>query len=313
MKNILLPVDDSIHSVQALQYLTRMSSDLQDVIYSLFYVQPILSDYILEEAQKDPAAMKKLNQMNERNAALGNDILKRHQERLMELKVPKENINLLTRPRQQGLAKDIIQQAYRDSVDAIVMGRRGLSKIQESFIGSTTKDVIEHNSDIPVWVVDNAITSKNILLAVDGSTNSIRALDCLLDFVRPNPEFELTLFHVQPSLRDCCEIDFTETQSPEDLEAFAKIIEKADKHCIDNFMGYARRKLEEKQIHADRLKTKTQATKLNIGRAIIDEFTQNDYGTLVVGKRGVDKKFFMGSVSNYLVSRLENGALWVVP
>jgi nucleotide-binding universal stress UspA family protein len=313
MKNILLPVDDSIYSTQALQYVVTMSPDLQDIHYSLFYVQPILSDYILEEAEHDPVAMKKLERLNERNAALADTILKRHKERLVQSKVPEENIKLLTMRRELGASKDIIQQAYDLSADAIVMGRRGLSKIQEAFIGSTTKAVVDNSSDIPVWVIDSEITSRKILLAVDGSTNSIRALDYLLDFVHPDSAFDLTLYHVQPSLRDCCEIDFTASQSPEDLEAVAGIIEKADRHCIDNFMGLARRKFEEKKIHGDRIKTKTQQTKLSIGGAIVDEFNNNGYGTLIVGKRGIDKKFFMGSVSNYLISQMERGALWVVP
>ncbi len=313
MKKILLPVDGSIHSTHALQYAVMMSPGLQDMTYTLFHIQPILSDFIMEEAKKDPAAMKKLKQINENNAVLGNEILNRHKDRLMRLGVPEKNITQLTQQRRQGLARDIIKQAENESVDAIVIARRGYSKFQEVFIGSTTKNVIDHNAEIPIWVVDGEITSRNIILAVDGSTNSVKALEHLLDILQERPDVELTIFHVQPSLKDSCEIDFTSAPNQEELEAVEKIILQANQQCVDNFLQLAQRRMSEKEISEDKLHIKTQPVMVNIGKAIIDEFRQGDYGTLVVGKRGIDKKFFMGSVSNYLVTHLTNAALWIVP
>jgi nucleotide-binding universal stress UspA family protein len=313
MTRILLPVDDSIHSINALHYAVMMPLTMAQVTFSLFHVQPMLSEYIVEEAGKDPAVMKKLEQLNEKNAIQGKEILNRHKERLVNLGVSEENIELNSRPRRTGVARDIILQAQLESVDAIVMGRHGYSRLQDAFIGSTTKSVIEHNTEFPVWVVDGEVTSKNIMLAVDGSTISSKAMEYLLRLMPRNPDMELTFFHVQPSLKDSCEIDFAVSQDREDQEFVAGIIEKADRQCIDNFMSHARRLLSFKKIDENRLKLKTQSTLLNIGKTILDEFSSGDYGTLVVGKRGADKQSFMGSVSNYLVTHLENGTLLIVP
>jgi nucleotide-binding universal stress UspA family protein len=239
--------------------------------------------------------------------------LNRHKERLMGRNVPKERILLLTHRRIEGLAWDIIHQAWNESVDAVIMGRRGFSRFQDTFIGSTTKNVIEHNTDIPIWMVDGEITSRNILLAVDGSTNSVKALTYLCDILRRDPDALLTLFHVQPSLRDHCGIEFAEAQSLESDEIISKFVEKADRECVDNFMGYALRRLKELGIHEDRVTLTTRPTRLNIGKTIIEEFENGIYGTLVVGKRGVCGGHFMGSVSNYMITHLENGALWIIP
>ena len=55
-------------------------------------------------------------------------------------------------------------------------------------------------------------------------------------------------------------------------------------------------------------------SKRNICRkAVLDEFQQGNFGTLVVGRRGMNKKFFTGSVSGYLMNEFSEGALWVVP
>ena len=45
----------------------------------------------------------------------------------------------------------------------------------------------------------------------------------------------------------------------------------------------------------------------------MDYAEKGDYRTLVVGRRGIDKSFFMGSVSRYMINNLSNGALWVIP
>lgn len=313
MKKLLLPVDDSIHSTHAVQYVARMSTIMQDAIYMLLYVQPTISDYLKEAAQKDPQARKKLKQLDEKNAALGNEILNRHKERMMGHNLPEERILLLTHRRLEGVAWDIIHQAWNESVDAVIMGRRGFSRFQDTFIGSTTRNVIEHNTGIPIWMVDGEIVSRNILLAVDGSTNSINALDYLCEILRHDPDALLTLFHVQPSLRDYCGIEFAETQTADSDEIVSKFVEKANRECVDNFMGYALRRLKELGIPEDRVTLTTRSTKLNIGKTIIAEFENGVYGTLVVGKRGARGGYFMGSVSNYMVTHLENGALWIVP
>ena len=42
------------------------------------------------------------------------------------------------------------------------------------------------------------------------------------------------------------------------------------------------------------------------------EVKKGDYGTVVVGRRGVNRAFFMGSVSKYVLNHTEGRALWVV-
>lgn len=313
MKKFLLPVDDSIHSTHAVQYVSRMSSIMQDAIFILFYVQPTVSDFLKEAARKEPQARQKLIDLDEKNAVLGNGILSRHKALMRDFKVPEDRILLLTHRRLEGVAWDIIHQAWNESVDAVIMGRRGFSRFQDTFIGSTTRNVIEHNTDIPIWIVDGDIVSKNILLAVDGSTNSLKAVNYLCDILRQDPDAALTLLHVQPSLKDYCGIEFAEAQSAEGDEVISKFVEKANRECVDNFMGAALRRLKELEIPEEKVNMTTRPTRLNIGKTIIEEFRTGKYGTLVVGKRGVCGGHFMGSVSNYMVTHLEKGALWIVP
>jgi nucleotide-binding universal stress UspA family protein len=160
MKKFLLPVDDSIHSTHALQYMAMMAPALKDFIYMIFYVQPTISDYLMEEAKKEPKASEKLKQLEQHNVRLGAEILKRHKEWLMHQNVAEEKIMVVTQRRKEGLARDIIHQAYSELVDAIiigktiaeefrngrygtvVVGKRGVSK--RFFMGSVSHYLVTH-------------------------------------------------------------------------------------------------------------------------------------------------------------------------
>jgi nucleotide-binding universal stress UspA family protein len=57
------------------------------------------------------------------------------------------------------------------------VGRRGLSKLGDIFLGSVSYKIVQGIENTPVWVIGGDIRSKKMLLAVDGSENSRKALD----------------------------------------------------------------------------------------------------------------------------------------
>lgn len=50
-----------------------------------------------------------------------------------------------------------------------------------------------------------------------------------------------------------------------------------------------------------------------VSTAIFDEVRTGVYGTVVIGRRGERKAFFMGSVAMRLVQKVSGQALWAVP
>ncbi len=51
---------------------------------------------------------------------------------------------------------------------------------------------------------------------------------------------------------------------------------------------------------------------MDLGKAILDEAKKGKYGTVVIGRRGVDRAFFMGSVSRHVLDKISERAVWVV-
>lgn len=79
----------------------------------------------------------------------------------------------------------IVDLADAESCDVIVMGRRGLSHLERSLVGSVTARVIGHSRRDVLVVPDNSpLNWKTILVATDGSRYSDIAAEKAVDFAR---------------------------------------------------------------------------------------------------------------------------------
>lgn len=306
-RRILLAVDDSQHSKNALKYAVKMSSAVTNLHYVLFTVQPAISQFLLDEAETSTKQKAALNKLVKKNAEASKTFLKKLADDMLTLGIEKKRVEVATQPRLTGLAKDVIDYAEKGNFDAIVVGRRGLSKLHQAFSNSTTANLLEHSRVVPIWMVDGEVTSNRIMLAVDGSESSLRAVDHLGFMIGNNPEVEITLFHVTPKAQDYCVVDFTEKAS--DLE---KLVMEGDKKCIDNFYAHAVNTFNQAGLNEKQLKIKTVEKLFGAGKAIVEEARRGKYGTVIVGRRGANKAFYMGSVSRYVLEKTTNRALWLV-
>jgi hypothetical protein len=179
------------------------------------------------------------------------------------------------------------------------MGRRGLSDYQAAFMGSVSANVIENSKFTPVWLIDGEVDSSNILFAVDGSENSLRALDHLALIMGNNPDANVLLFHVQPKAKDFCPVDFEDTAS----DRVEEIILRGDKNCIDQFFTHVLKSLKKAGFNDNQFDAKVSGTFFNPGEA-----KKGDYGTIIVGRRGINITFYTGSDSRYVINRISDKA-----
>ncbi len=306
-KKILLPVDESIHSRNAIHYAVRISAAVKKLLFTLYHVQPSISQFLLDEAKTDGLKQSVLKRLCRQHEQASLTMLEKYRESMVTLGVNPSDIQVVTQLQKLGRAKDIIEYAQQGSYDAIVVGRRGISRIQETFAGSITANLLEHSRIIPVWVIDGQVSSNKIMIAVDGSETSLKAVDHLGFMAAGNADIELTLFHVVPRFSDVCPVKI---EAPTD--AIEKILIQGDKRCIDHFYAHAMKRFREAGFRDSQIHLKTAECMYNIGSAIIEEARAGDYGTVVVGRRGGGNAFFMGSVSRNVLGKSANCALWVV-
>lgn len=303
-KKILVAADGSVHSRQAVRYAARLARTMDDLFFDLIHVEPAVSLYLKEASS--PAPLKALMA---KQAEAARRLLEQHQEEMLRLDVSPQRISLVTLPRRHGVAKDILEYSQARRYDAVLVGRRGVSYLKELVIGSVTAGLIEHAEVVPVWVVDGEVTSDRVLLAVDGSENSLRAVDHVSFILGGQACVRLDLLHVEPKIGDYCGIDFSDPAVADGTD----IILEGDRQCIDRFYALARAVLKKAGFSDNQYGIKVVKNRVRAGKAVVDEAQRGGYGTVVVGRHGQGRNFFSGSVARYVISKATERALWVVP
>ncbi len=307
-KKILLPVDASLHSKRAIEYAVNISSVVKGLGYTLLHVQPTVSSFLVEASERDLGAKEELAKRMRKNREQALRVLEKYRRDMVGMGIEKKRIDLATQPKSLGLAKDVIDCAQQNLYDAIVVGRRGITKTQRAFMGSLTADLVEHSKVIPVWVVDGEVTSNRIMVAVDGSESSFRALDHVAFMVGDNPNTFLTFFHVMRKEQDFSGVLFEGSHG----QTGERIISRLNEQFINEFHARAVEKLEQAGIGEERYEIRIAKRARNVGKAITERARKGDYGTVVVGRRGVNGSFFMGSVSRHVLDKAASRTVWVV-
>jgi nucleotide-binding universal stress UspA family protein len=306
-KKVLLAVDDSVHSKQAVQYAARVSLAAKDVAYTLFNVDALIPRIFTSVAETDPQVRAMISQLVGKNTEAARDAVEAFKALMVHEGVPKSRIEMVTEPMHVGMAKDILNRAEQGPYDAIVLARRALTPSRDFFIGTTAAKVVEHAIKIPVWIVGGEEMSMKMLLAVDGSENSLRNVEHLIHMVGAHPDLRLTLFHVLPHLRHYYSVDF-EIENPQ----LQQVLERENKRLMEAFYEAARQRFEMAGLKKSQIKIKTSTRSHDVSTAILGEAKTGQYGTLVVGRRGEREAFFTGRIAMRLVQKVTNETLWVV-
>ena len=307
-KRVLIAVDGSVYSRKAMEYAAGIGSIVKDIHYTLLHVHPKVSDYLVEDAKRDPQSMATLKKATKKNQEESIRLLDESKNIMVKAGIGEDKIETVSQEQTRGTAKAILDHGKKSLCDAIVLGRRGVSRLAESFMGSITNSVLEHTDDTPVWAIGGDVKPSKIMIAIDGSESSLRAVDHVSFMLGDNPESEITLLHVTPRLRDYCTIDFDEEGDP-----MKEVILSGDKQCVDSFYIHAKEKFTKAGMKESQIDIQEVTTTLNIGKTIVDEALKGDFSTVVVGRKGINNSFFMGSVSSRILTNAKDCAVWLVP
>lgn len=308
-KKIALAVDGSVHCSHAVNYAVAMYRTLPELHYVLIHVQPALSQYLTDEAERSLKARSALNKIIKANRENSNKLIEKIRGQMVRLGIDPDRIETCSRIQTTGTAEDLMDECKTNAYDAVVLGRRGVSYFQELVTGSVTANMIEHATLIPVWMVDGEVTSSRILLAADGSQNSLRALDHLAFMLSGQEEATIHVLHIKPQLREVCDIGYDE----DTMAAAEEILLDGDRHCIDGFHAQAKEIVRHNGLDPDRMKVRTVASRVSITGTLLDVARKERIGTIVVGRRGLQKRKLTGSISRKILQKANRTAVWLVP
>mgnify|MGYP005849735259 CR=1 FL=1 len=160
--------------------------------------------------------------------------------------------------------------------------------------------------------------TNKILVAIDGSENSKRAVEYVADVAKGCRDFEITLLHIE-------RLPDRDTFADEDAWKKACV---AHRRKIESFLSENKQMLAdsgipEKMVYTDYMESCDSplagepsycSRGTSIARDILHVAEKGHFGTVVIGRRGVSKaeEFMFGSVSNKIVHSGKDCTIWVV-
>lgn len=308
-RKILVAVDGSYCSTNEIHYLIDMFSGEIDIELHLMCIvavgsPPVVGSQWIDDNDK----LRLLSSAARQKYLLADKHLNEEMNLLKRHGFSEEQVKGGVHIAKAGVAVDLLHEARKGKYDALLIGRRGLGKIQEFFMGGVTKTVLEKCYDIPIWVVDGIVDSKKILVPVDGSFHVLRAVDHLSYILKNMPHAEITLFHSEALLRRKKEHpveDFYEQWGKEWCEEHLSrpdvIFHAPEQVLVDS--GFA----------VENIKRAKSNIGINPARDIYSYLKKNNFGTIVMGRRGAEEAtWLLGSISERLLYTAENLAIWMV-
>jgi nucleotide-binding universal stress UspA family protein len=309
-KKILVAVDGSPQSLDGVRYIALKFSNA-DLKVNLMHVLSTEPEPFRDMEKEQLFSRKMRTKQAEwirKEKESAQKFLEEARHILLEANLREGNVGLILQERQVGIARDIIAESSK-GYDAVVIGRQGSSKFRDIFLGSVSYKIVQAVKDIPVWVIGGDIRSRKILVAVDGSKNSRKAVDYVGKFAAGNG-IEVTLFNAVREFR----LAMLDIATPGGEEIEGKILAELEKDVQRMFDSY-RRRLEKAGVEGRVISSKYILQSRSRSGDILKEAKEGDFGTIVMGRRGLSRvhEFPLGRVTTKVLNRANLLALWIVP
>ncbi len=311
-KHILVGIDGSPASMAAVKYLGSIFGKGARVKIDLLHILPDIPDLFLEPGESMAEMVQiqdfaeRVSEQNRRKAAA---LLEEASGILTGAGIHPANIRPLVKESSAGVARDILGLEQEGIYDGIVLGRHGMSAVEEFFMGSVTHKVLQHTKGLILCVTHGKIESGKLLVPIDSSLNSKRVLDHVAWLLTEAGPMAVTILHVLASLI-VMDVNLMWT-------GLAELESTIEQRLIDDaeeMLSQAKTYLMERDVPTFAIKTRLETRAAGVARTILKEAKEGGYGSIMIGRRGVSRteRFLFGSVSNKIVQQARDIAVWVI-
>jgi len=306
-KKLLIAVDGSTCSTQALDYIAALFADRHDIGFHVLHCAGTGCS-VLPEAEDPANSLLPTDSRFGRQQAAGLRHLKKAEDRLTTLGIAAGRITSSTVPHTTSVAASLKGYAERHLVDSIVVARRGIGVVGEMLLGSVSAELFRKCRKIPLWIIDGEVKTKRFFVPVDGSAHSLMAVDHLAHIFAGRNDVTFLFFHTRGILSSkiqCIPEDFYSRWGKEWCDTHLQ-----GKNCL--FTGPIQL-LIEAGIDKEMIHTLPEPAALEESSSIISHAKKHRCGTIVIGRRREGMaKGILGSISSRTVMQTQNMALWLI-
>ena len=307
-RKIVIPVDGSMNSFRSLDYLNLIYGPQQNLTVNLLYVLPTLPRILTEEEKEDKEIITQIKNVEKKNIIMAERILAEAKTSLIEEGFEEENVVAVYQKMEVTIPRDICHWARSMEADAILLGRRGRTDLTTFVIGEVCDKLVERCEGTPLWIVGGKVESKKVLLCIDASQNAVRAAEHAGSMLS-GTDCPVTIFHTMRHLRR-----FVPVSLLEEAEELIHLWRTRSGQQLAMYINNAKDALLSAGIPEEQISIKVADGTRSEADDILGEALTNDYGTVIMGRRGASmvKEFILGSVSKKVLMHLSDLAICIV-
>ena len=304
-QKILVPVDGSDRALNTVKYVARFNPfrNMDIVLFHVFSSVPE-GYWDLEKDPRSTSTVRQVKSWEVQQRKNMEKFMENASQVLLKVGFSSESITIKIQNRKKGIARDIIREA-RNGYAAIVTRRRGMTGLRRIVLGSIATKLVEKLTFVPLILVGKRTPNNKILLAFDGSENAASALE-FVGSLFGGFDYEVSLFHVIRSNGE---------GQPEYQHIFSsKEYTRAAGKEMAEILKAAQTKLIDMGLKTDKVSTQIGEKAISRAGAIADRAKQEDFGTIVMGRRGRShvRDFFIGRVTNKVIHMARDRTVWVI-
>jgi len=304
-KKILIPLDGSDRAMNTVRYITKIEPFLNGHLV-LFHVFSSVPEgfWDMETDPRSSATVKQVRAWEIQHRKKMQGYMESARQLLFNSGVAANAVEVKIQNRKSGFARDIIREAQKGYY-AVISRRRGMTGLRGIVLGSVATKLVERLSFLPLILAGRKPPGNKILLAFDGSEGSWRAVD-FVGSTLGGFDFEVKVVHI---------IRGKENSHPEMPQLYSprKHTESTQEQMTAK-MASVGKKLVDLGFEPHQISTGLVSGVASRAGAIVAEAKQQNYGTIVMGRRGHSsvRDFFIGRVTNKVIHLARDRTVWVV-
>jgi nucleotide-binding universal stress UspA family protein len=312
LRRVLIATDGSDNALKSASYVAGLYRGDPDIEVTLLHVYPAIPP-IYREGQHDPQIRKQFMAWKTKKEEEAERYISEASSVFQKEGMEDAHIVGKHHPQAVGVARDIIWEADAEGYDAVVIGLKGLGRIEEFFLGSITNKLLDLSVDHPLWVVEGSVTSRRVLISMDETEQTIELARYAGKMLKGLEVTKILLYH-------CC-APFSEVLTEADMEGLDEIGKRyaeQKRQAMAQFFDEATNVLTncgiDKSLIESRFHFDPSVTDKRVSKSILSVVKKEQIGTVVMGRKGSTRarEYRMGSVCQRTLGGSRNCAIWIV-
>lgn len=285
-KRLLVAVSDDPSVYFGLRFLSRFFTNRDDLSVTLLHMARRAPEVWGDE---DPDLLAMRENLVKTYEERARQVLQTAESLFRYEGFPADNVHSKYLVRQFSRPRELLLEGEEGAYDALVLGRRGIRRVEDMLQRDTCRNVLEEAFCLPVWICRRPdVLRQEVLLCADGSGPSIRMAGHVARMVSDEPRHRVCVLHVRTG------------QTSE--EQAREIVDQTTRALVAEG-------LPEERIFG-RVEQAGHVARTVMARAEAGNFAVVACGRTGAGK-GTLERLFLGSVTDELFKRLTGAVLWV--